>query len=169
MGNFFSDLMAGGVEGLARGVGQLAKDVRTALTGSEPLTSDQKAAILARADALEAAGQQIEAQGAEGQIELNKLDAASGSLYKGGWRPLIGWFCALGIGYEFLFRPIFWWLFQTTITLIYGQHAGDNGIMISNVIIEKLPGLDMKELIALVMTLLGMGGYRMYERIRDKA
>ena len=29
------------------------------------------------------------------QIEVNKAEAASGSLFKGGWRPAVGWVCKL--------------------------------------------------------------------------
>ena len=29
------------------------------------------------------------------QLEINKAEAASGSLFKGGWRPAVGWVCAL--------------------------------------------------------------------------
>jgi hypothetical protein len=29
------------------------------------------------------------------QIEVNKAEAASGSLFKGGWRPAVGWICAV--------------------------------------------------------------------------
>jgi hypothetical protein len=28
------------------------------------------------------------------QIEVNKAEAASASLFKGGWRPAVGWVCA---------------------------------------------------------------------------
>jgi hypothetical protein len=31
------------------------------------------------------------------QIEVNKAEAASGSLFKGGWRPAIGWICGISI------------------------------------------------------------------------
>ena len=29
------------------------------------------------------------------QIEVNKAEAQSGSLFKGGWRPAVGWVCAI--------------------------------------------------------------------------
>jgi hypothetical protein len=31
------------------------------------------------------------------QIEVNKAEAASGSLFKGGWRPFIGWVCGIAL------------------------------------------------------------------------
>ena len=33
-----------------------------------------------------------------GQLEVNKAEAASGSLFKGGWRPGIGWVCGIAFG-----------------------------------------------------------------------
>ena len=89
--NFWSALAEGGVTGLFKGVGELAKDVRTAITGREPLSSEQQLELLAKVQAIEAATQQMEAQAAAGQIALNLADAQSGSLYKGGWRPALGW------------------------------------------------------------------------------
>lgn len=150
MGNFFSDLMSGGVEGLAKGAGQLAKDIRAAITGKEPMTAQQQADILARADAIEAAAQSMEAQAAQGQIDLNKIDAGSGSMFKGGWRPAIGWVCVCGLSYTFIVRPILPW-----------------SVALFGVAVSPMPILEMKELMALVMALLGFGGFRMYEKIKN--
>lgn len=156
--NFFADLVSGGVEGLAKGAGQLVKDIRTAITGKEPLSAEMQAAILARADAMEAAALAMEAQAAQGQIDLNKLDAASGSMFKGGWRPAIGWVCVYGLAYTFLARPILPWLIQVGV-MIFGGAA----------ILPVMPALDVKELMSLVMALLGFGGFRMYEKIKGQA
>ncbi len=152
MGNFFADLMSGGVEGVAKGIGQLAKDVRTAITGKETLTAQMQADILARADALEAAGQQLEAQAAQGQIDLNKIDAGSGSMFKGGWRPAIGWVCVCGLSYTFIVKPILPW-----------------SVALFGVAVTPMPTLEIKELMALVMALLGFGGFRMVEKIKSVA
>ena len=37
------------------------------------------------------------------QISVNAAEAASGSLFKGGWRPCVGWITALAFGYHFIF------------------------------------------------------------------
>ena len=153
--NFFADLMSGGVEGLAKGAGQLVKDIRTAITGKEPLSAEMQAAILARADAMEAAALAMESQAAQGQIDLNKIDAGSGSMFKGGWRPALGWVCVSGLAYTFLARPIVPWIIQVT-ALVFGSTAT----------LPPMPPLDMKELMSLVMALLGFGGFRMYEKIK---
>ena len=31
------------------------------------------------------------------QIEVNKAEASSGSLFKGGWRPFVGWICGFAL------------------------------------------------------------------------
>ena len=36
------------------------------------------------------------------QLEINKAEAQSGSLFKGGWRPAVGWVCAISFAYHFL-------------------------------------------------------------------
>ena len=87
-----------------------------------------------------------------GQIETNKIEAASAGLYKGGWRPGAGWICVAGLGYTFLLRPLLPWL----ATL-----AGFN--------VPPLPPIDTMELIALLGGMLGLGGFRTYERVKGKA
>jgi|LGOV01.1.fsa_nt_gb hypothetical protein len=155
---FFQDLIAGGAEGLAKGAGQLARDLRAAITGKEAMTAEQQASVLARADAMEAAAQQFEHASALGQIDINKLDAQSGSLYKGGWRPAVGWVCAAGIGYEFLLRNLLPWSCQV-VTMALGK----------TVTVPAMPSLDMQSLLGLLFALLGLGGYRMVEKIKGVA
>ena len=33
---------------------------------------------------------------AKGQLEVNKVEAASKSMFVAGWRPFIGWVCGIG-------------------------------------------------------------------------
>ena len=37
------------------------------------------------------------------QIEVNKMEAASGSIFKGGWRPFIGWVCGIAFAYHLFY------------------------------------------------------------------
>ena len=41
-----------------------------------------------------------------GQLEINKAEAQSGSLFKGGWRPAVGWICAIAFGYHFILNSV---------------------------------------------------------------
>lgn len=43
------------------------------------------------------------------QVEVNKAEATSGSLFVAGWRPAIGWVCGAALAVEFLLRPILSW------------------------------------------------------------
>ena len=42
----------------------------------------------------------------KGQIELNKIEAQHRSIFVAGWRPAIGWVCAIGFLYEVFLRGI---------------------------------------------------------------
>ena len=40
------------------------------------------------------------------QLEINKAEAVSGSLFKGGWRPAVGWVCAIAFMYHFILKDL---------------------------------------------------------------
>ena len=40
------------------------------------------------------------------QTETNNKNAENPSLFVSGWRPFIGWICGLGLGFNFVIRPI---------------------------------------------------------------
>ena len=46
---------------------------------------------------------------AELQVELNKIEAAHRSVFVAGWRPAVGWICALAVGWAYLGHPLFLW------------------------------------------------------------
>jgi hypothetical protein len=87
-----------------------------------------------------------------GQIEVNKVEAASTDAFRGGWRPAAGWVCVFGLFYTFLLRPLLPWLASLT--------GAD---------VDPLPAIDTMELIALLGGMLGLGGFRTFERIKGKA
>lgn len=80
------------------------------------------------------------------QIDINKTEASSASLFVSGWRPAVGWVGALGYGYEFLLRPIV------------------NGVLASHGVV--LPGIETEALTSLLFGLLGLGTLRTVERVR---
>ena len=83
-----------------------------------------------------------------GQMEINKAEASSPSLFKGGWRPAVGWSCCFGLIYEFLARPLL---------PFFATLAGQE--------VPPLPPLDTATLMTLLMGMLGLGGMRSYERV----
>ena len=78
------------------------------------------------------------------QLEINKAEAATGSLFIGGWRPAIGWICALGL------------LYNTIIVNIVG-------------IWVEVPEVDTTLLVPVMMGLLGLGAMRSYEKVNKVA
>jgi hypothetical protein len=89
---------------------------------------------------------------AMGQIETNKIEAASSDSFRAGWRPMAGWACSLGLFYEFLLRPILPWAVGLT-----GSE------------VAPMPSIDINQLMILLGGLLGLGSFRSYERIKGKA
>ena len=84
---------------------------------------------------------------AKGQLEINKAEAASGSVFKGGWRPFIGWVCGAAFAYHFVLQPF----------IVFGVTA-------AGVDIPELPSFDMGSLMTVMMGMLGLGGLRSYEK-----
>jgi hypothetical protein len=85
------------------------------------------------------------------QLEVNKAEAASGSVFVGGWRPAIGWVCAAAVAYTYLLVPIGMWL-----AFIIGKP------------LAKPPVLD-SNLWELMFAMLGLGGLRTYEKLKGVA
>jgi hypothetical protein len=81
------------------------------------------------------------------QIEVNKAEAASGSIFKGGWRPAIGWVCASAFAYHFVLQPV--------IVFV---------VLSAGVDLPALPEFDMASLMTVMMGMLGLGGLRTYEK-----
>ncbi len=81
------------------------------------------------------------------QIEVNKAEAASGSIFKGGWRPAIGWVCASAFAYHFVLQPL----------IVFG-------VLTAGVELPPLPEFDMASLMTVMMGMLGLGGLRTYEK-----
>jgi hypothetical protein len=81
------------------------------------------------------------------QIEVNKAEAASGSIFKGGWRPAIGWVCATAFAYHFVLQPL----------IVFG-------VLTAGVELPALPEFDMASLMTVMMGMLGLGGLRTYEK-----
>ena len=80
------------------------------------------------------------------QLEINKAEAASGSIFKGGWRPAVGWSCAIAFAYHFIIQPI----------LIFGlSYAGLET--------PPLPEFDVGTLLPVLGGMLGIGTLRTYE------
>lgn len=45
----------------------------------------------------------------QSQSAVNQAEASSGNIFEAGWRPMIGWFCAGAVGYQYLLVPVSVW------------------------------------------------------------
>lgn len=93
---------------------------------------------------------QLEAdlQLALGQLRVNEAEAASPDWFRAGWRPAVGWTCALGLAYQFLLRPLL------TFALALAEKP------------MTLPSLELDTLMTLLFGMLGLGAYRTVEKLK---
>ena len=79
-----------------------------------------------------------------GQLEINKIEAASGSLFVSGWRPSVGWICALALMYSYIIAPFLdIWL--------------------------EVPAIEVEALYPILMGMLGLSGMRSFEKTKNVA
>tara|TARA_Y100000289_G_scaffold53818_1_gene55967 strand:- start:17 stop:418 length:402 start_codon:yes stop_codon:yes gene_type:complete len=107
---------------------------------------DQKAAL---AHEIATMGQKHAQEAMLAQLEINKAEAASGSLFKGGWRPFVGWTCGIAFAYHFVLQPLLIFVFAYV-----GLETPD------------LPKFDVGTLLPVLGGMLGIGGLRSYEKTK---
>jgi hypothetical protein len=129
-------------------IGNIAKDIRTAITGKEVITSEERSKILDATKQLEIAALQADQAVIEAQSKTNEIEASSTSLFKSGWRPAVGWICVAGLAYQFLLRTILPWALQCFLKSI-----------------PEMPSLDMGTILMLLTGMLGLGSMRTFEKI----
>ena len=83
-----------------------------------------------------------------GQIEVNKVEAQHPSMFVAGWRPAVGWVCAIAMLFNFLLIPF--------INL---------GLDIAAMDIQ-LDLIDMETMMPVLFGMLGLGGMRTAEKIK---
>ena len=80
------------------------------------------------------------------QIEINKVEAAHRTVFVAGWRPAIGWTCAIGLAYMFILNPTIQWI------------TGAVG-----------PDMPTDIMFELILGMLGLGALRSVEKIKGRA
>ena len=79
------------------------------------------------------------------QGEVTKIEAQHRSVFVAGWRPFIGWVCGSGLAFTFVINPVIQW------------STGQAG-----------PAMPTEAMTSMVVTLLGLGGLRTYEKLQGK-
>jgi len=86
-----------------------------------------------------------------GQMEINKVEAASSSIFVSGWRPAIGWICGAGFAVQFVIGPLAEW----------GSALAGHPV--------KFPTMDTGTMMPLLLGMLGLGGMRTAEKMQGVA
>lgn len=86
------------------------------------------------------------------QIEVNKVEAASSSVLVAGWRPAVGWICAVALAYSFILMP-----FMAFFARVTFDYTGE------------FPSIDMDAFLYVLLGMLGIGGMRTFEKVKGVA
>jgi hypothetical protein len=84
------------------------------------------------------------------QIEGRLAEAAERALFVAGWRPTIGWVCALALAWAFILQPVALWV-VTTFAL---------GAAVPTALTEHL--------FEMVLAMLGIAGLRTFEKTQAR-
>lgn len=120
------------------GIGQVADLVTTVINKIWPDKSEQEKQELAAALTV-----------IQGQLEINKVEAGSQSIFVAGWRPFIGWICGVSLAYAALLEPL-----MRFIAKVAFSYTGE------------FPAIDHDITMQVLLGLLGLGAYRSYERVK---
>jgi hypothetical protein len=118
------------------GVGAVADLASSVINKIWPDKSEQERAQLAMATSV-----------VMGQLEINKAEAANPSRFVAGWRPFIGWVCGFGCAWNWIGLPVL-----------------KAGCALGGLAVAVTPA-DVAEMMPLLVAMLGLGGYRTYEKV----
>lgn len=136
--------------GIVSAIGQIADDLVT--TDKERLDAELELRRLGLEEC------KVEADLVRGQLEVNRAEAASSSLFVAGWRPAIGWIGAAALGYQFLLYPLLVWVWS--LLQARGVVPGD---------LQPPPMLDTSALWVVLSGMLGIAGLRSVEKVKGVA
>lgn len=90
------------------------------------------------------------------QIDVNKEEAKSPSMFVAGWRPFIGWVCGASLAYAAIVHYALAWVLDV-ISIFTGQS------------LPPLPKPDLGITLEILAGMLGLGGLRTYEKLNNVA
>jgi capsular polysaccharide biosynthesis protein len=132
-------------------VSDIVQSMIAPVTGliSEAITDKDKAAEIAFKIATMAA-EQAHAE-VLAQIEVNKVEAASGSLFVSGWRPGMGWTCVAAYFLAYVGLPML-----AFTTELFGKQI-------------TMPTIDFNALSPVLLGMLGLGVMRSFDKVKGTA
>ena len=102
--------------------------------------------------ALELESRKIDQQNDMAQIDVNKMEAQSASLFVSGWRPFVGWVCGFALFYVAILDPV-----ARFVAQVIFEYTGGFPVIDTTITMQVLFGL------------LGLGGMRTYEKAKGVA
>ena len=87
----------------------------------------------------------------QSQLEVNKTEAASPSVFVAGWRPFIGWVCGAACAWNWIGLPM-----------------AKAGLVLAGVALDIAPA-SLTEMMPVLLGLLGLGALRTTEKIKGVA
>lgn len=137
-----------GIGGVIEAVGKVAGDLIT--------TDKERLAAAIENRKLDLEERRIDQAIDLAQIDVNKTEASTGSLFNGGWRPAIGWTCAIAL-FSYYVPYV---LAATVLWIIQVIQTGQ---------LVQRPDLGIADLLGLVFAMLGMSTLRSAEKIKGVA
>jgi hypothetical protein len=87
-----------------------------------------------------------------GQLEINKEEAKSASVFVAGWRPATGWLCGFALGYVAIVEPIL-----RFVAVVGFDYTG------------AFPQIDTDLTLQVLLGMLGLAGARSFEKHKGVA
>ena len=122
-------------------IDKLVPDKNAAEKAKQELTAQLQTAVLAAE---------------QSQLDIDKEEAKSPSVFVSGWRPAVAWVCAFGFAWQFVLQPFI--TYGLSIYSTYNSHP-----------IPPPPVLDTTQMMTLLLALLGLGGMRTVEKVQGVA
>lgn len=153
-----AEVFSGLSGGVLSGLGDLAVKLRQAITGASPIPPEAQGELLKIAAQVEAIKQTADFELQKAQIEINKLDAASASNFRGGWRPMAGWAAVFAVCIYPVIHALLPWVIATG-GVILGKDVSHLPVM---------PSIPAEEATNLLWALLGFGGLRSFDKFKGQ-
>jgi len=120
------------------GIGEVSELITTAINKIWPDKTEQEKQAIAAATMI-----------VQGQLDVNKAEAANPSVFVAGWRPFIGWVCGSACAWNWVGLPV-----AKALLILLGYEVA-------------LSPADLQEMMPVLIGMLGLGGYRTYEKVRN--
>lgn len=89
---------------------------------------------------------------AQGQIDVNKIEAGNSNVFVSGWRPFVGWVCGASLAYSAILEPVSRFIAQVVFKYI-----------------GAFPVVDTTITLQVLLGLLGLGALRSYDKKQGTA